>query len=148
MTRAEQKALKIQKENEFIESIKGKRINQDEKNKFRKTTPWLNARKEKEVAGYKVFKNGKKRPIRNVDYITKKPLGKRWNLHHIDLNPAHYTDLNPELLIPLNPGMHDDVLHYLYSLMCKDRTVLDRLIEVLNKMGEVNNWKDVGDFEA
>lgn len=147
MTRAEQKALKAAKEEEFIKSIEGKSIHMEEKDQFRKTQKWINFRKEMGIAGVKKFKNGKEKPIPAVDYISHKKLGKRYNCHHLRLDSKFYTDLDPEYFICLNPGMHDDVVHYLYSLACEDRSVLDRLMEVINKMGELNDWKDVKDFD-
>ena len=66
MTREEQKKEKLKKEQEFIESIKGKALNQQEKSKFRETTVW------------KDFRN----PFKGeVDPITLRKLPKRFALH-------------------------------------------------------------------
>ena len=147
MTREQQKQKKLEEELSFVQSIKDKIINGEEKNKFRTTSIWKNFRNMFYIIGEKILKNGKKKEIIGVDYISHKPLSKRFNLHHLLLDPAKYTELNENNFIPLNPQMHDDVVHYLYSLMCKDREVLNRLSEVIYKMGEINNWKDIKDFK-
>lgn len=146
MTREELKQKRLNEEKEKIDSLKGKILNQEEKSWFRTTHTWVDFRKTFEVDTYKELKNGKKKPIKTVDYLTGNPLKKGYQLHHIDLNPQHYTDLIREHFIPLNPQSHD-TLHWAYTQMCKDRDFINRFVDLLNRMYEINNGKDVKDFK-
>ena len=70
------------------------------------------------------------------DYITKKPLEREWNLHHLDLNTSRYnqiTDMNR--FMPLNKKTHE-IVHEIYKWYKRDPSVLDRLKETLDKMKE------------
>lgn len=146
MTRAERKELFLFEEKQKIDKLKGKAICQEEKNWFRTTHVWKDHRKDYEVAGYKEFKNGKKKPIKATDPITGNPLSKKFNLHHLDLNPEHYTDLNKENFVALNQQSHT-VLHWIYTQYCKDPTVIDKIEKLVLRMYELNNGKDVKDFK-
>lgn len=131
MTREEQKKEKLKKEQEFIESIKGKALNQQEKSKFRETTVW------------KDFRN----PFKGeVDPITLKKLPKRFNLHHMCLNPSEYIILKKDRFVPLNGTTHD-IVHYLYGYYRKDKDVLKRLKRILDCMVEINDGKDICDYK-
>ena len=72
------------------------------------------------------------------DYITKQPLAKDWNLHHLDLNVRRYDVLVPDKFMPLNFKTHE-IIHELYSWYKKDRKVLDRIKEVLERMETLTN---------
>ena len=146
MTREELKQKRLNEEKEKIDSLKGKILNQEEKSWFRTTHAWVDFRKTFEVDTYKELKNGKKKPIKAVDYLTGNPLKKGYQLHHMDLNSEHYTDLIREHFIPLNPQSHD-TLHWAYTQMCKDKDFINRFVDLLNKMYEINNGKDVKDFK-
>lgn len=146
MTREELKQKRLNEEKEKIDSLKGKILNQEEKSWFRTTHAWVDFRKTFEVDTYKELKNGKKKPIKAVDYLTGNPLKKGYQLHHMDLNSQHYTDLIREYFIPLNPQSHD-TLHWAYTQMCKDKDFINRFVDLLNKMYEINNGKDVKDFK-
>lgn len=146
MTREELKQQHLKEENDKIESLKGKVLNEEEKSWFRRTKAWTEFRKKFENSGEKTFKNGKKKPIKATDYLTGNPLKKGYNLHHMSLNPRTYTDLNPENFIPLNCQSHD-VLHWIHTQRCKDPEFLNRLIKLSNRMYELNEGKDVKDFK-
>lgn len=132
MTRAEQKYLKECKEKQFIESIKGQKIDGQTKGKFRLTDTWKNFRK---------YIHDKYK----VDYLTKRKLTKTWNCHHERFDSKLYTDLNEEFFLPLNNQQHD-VLHIVISETIKDSTYLDRLCELVHKHIKLNDGKDVKDF--
>lgn len=70
-------------------------------------------------------------------YITKSKLRKLSAVHHLDLNPDNYDDLKEENFVFVLHSIHD-VIHSLYPYYKKDRAVLDRLKEVLDKMVELN----------
>ena len=132
MTRQEIQEKKIKKEKQFIESIKGQKIDGKTKGKFRLTNTWKNFRK---------YIHDKYK----VDYLTKRKLTKTWNCHHERFDPKLYTDLNEEFFLPLNNQQHD-VLHIVISETIKDPTYLDRLCELVHKHIKLNNGKDVKDF--
>jgi hypothetical protein len=146
MTRAELKQKRLNEENEKIKELKGKLLNEDQKNWFRKTKIWTSFRKLFENKGVKKFKNGKEKPIKEVDFLTGNPLKKGFNLHHMRLDPRLYTDLEKEFFIPLNSQSHD-VLHWIHTQRCKDPKFMERLIELSDRMYELNEGKDVKDFK-
>lgn len=146
MTREEKKAEKLEKEKQFVESLKGKYLTSKLKELFRETSIWKCFRSTFYFSGEKELKNGKKKKIINVDYFTGNKLTKRFNLHHMDLNSEHYTNLIRENFIPLNPQSHD-ALHWFYTQCCKDEHFEDRFLKVVHKMLSMNNFKDVKDFK-
>ena len=130
MTRLERNYLKECKEKQFIESIKGQKIDGKVKGKFRLTDTWKKFRK--------LFD-------KQVDPITLKTLPKRYNLHHLVLDPAKYTELDEDKFRPHSNSTHD-LIHKLYGYYRKDKGVLDRIKEELDLMVELNDGKDVKDF--
>ena len=132
MTRAEQKKEKLKKEQEFIQSCKGKYLNQQEKSKFRETTFW------------KEFRKGLKEK-RKVDAITGRKLTKTWNCHHERFDPALYTDLNEEFFLTLNNQMHD-WLHIAVSETIKNPNFMNKAKELVELHIKLNEGKDVKDF--
>ena len=130
MTREEMRYIKKQKEKRFIESIKGKIIYGKEKAEFRKTDAWKDFRKSFD---------GEK------DYVTGKKLPKKYNLHHMKLDSRFYADLNKNYFEPMLNSVHDNI-HWLYGYYRKDPSILDRIKEILDRMVELNNGKDVKDF--
>ena len=73
------------------------------------------------------------------DFITKEPLCRNWNLHHLDLNIQHYdniTDMNR--FMPLNPKTHE-VIHEIFKWYKKDHKVIDRIKNTLDLMEEYTN---------
>lgn len=70
------------------------------------------------------------------DYITRHPLTRSWNLHHLDMRDCNYTDISRmERFMPLNEGTHE-FIHWLYRLWVKDASVLRRIETVLGLMYE------------
>ncbi|MBP5594541.1 MAG: hypothetical protein J6Y02_04100 [Pseudobutyrivibrio sp.] len=92
---------------------------------FRKTDEW------------KKFKH-KCRLHTSVDFITKKPLERDWNLHHLDLNIQRYDNLDMKRFMPLNKKTHE-VIHELFKWYKKDHKVLDRIKKTLDLMEEYTN---------
>jgi len=99
--------------------------NEKRKRKFRQSKKWKDFRHHLNVK-----QDGR-------CYITKSKLRKLSAVHHLDLNPENYADLNEENFVFVLHSIHD-VIHSLYPYYKKDRTVLDRLKEVLDKMVELN----------
>ena len=133
----------IENEKQFIESINNHKIDSTTKSKYRLTTQWKNFRKSFYIIGQKILKNGKKKDIIGIDYLTGSKLTKTFNLHHKGNQSDLYTSLDRNRYIALNNLSHK-CIHYIYTQMCKDRTYLDRLTKLINEMGEMNNWTDFG----
>lgn len=131
MTREEKRKEKERLEKEFVESLKDVLLTSEQKNKFRSTSIW---------------KNFKKSFLEKVDPISLKRLPKGYQLHHMDLNPAHYTNLKKSNFCCLNGTTHS-IVHYLYSIYRKDRNVLKRLKKILDKMVELNDGLDILDYK-
>ena len=132
MTRSEQKYLKECKEKQFIESIKGQKIDGKTKAEFRKTSVWKEFRN-------KLFKE------RKVDALTGRKLTKTWNCHHERFDPTLYTDLNEEFFLTLNTQIHD-WLHIAISETIKNPKFMDIAKEFVERHIQLNNGKDVKDF--
>ena len=101
-------------------------MNYKQRQEFRKSHKW------------KEFKH-KCRLHTSKDFITKKPLERGWNLHHLDLNVYRYDDLSDmKRFMPLNEKTHE-IIHELYKWYSKDHKVLDRIKITLDKMEEYTN---------
>lgn len=146
MTREEKKKEKLEKEKQFIESLKGKYLDKETKDLFRETTRWKSFRMSFYFSGEKTLKNGKKKRVINTDYFTRNKLSNRFNLHHLNLDSHFYTDLNNENFIPLNSQSHS-FLHWFYTQSIKDKDFEKRFLEIIHKMQKLNNYKDVKDFK-
>lgn len=93
-----------------------------QKQKFRMSEKW------------KRFRLKMKRKYNGVDFITKHPLTKTWNLHHLDMRDTNYTNIDDtSRFMPLNESTHEHI-HYLYRLWIKDKSIIDRMVHVLNMM--------------
>lgn len=104
-------------------------MNDAERKQFRKSPVW------------KKFRTYMKRKHYSIDTITCVPLTKTWNLHHINMSHKQYDDLSDEnMFLPLNEDTHKCV-HYLYSFYKKDKQVMTRLTNLLEKMYEVNKGR-------
>ena len=104
-------------------------MNKDERSKFRKSEAWKKLR-------------AKCRLHTSVDFITKKPLEKTWNLHHLDLNVQRYDQIDSlERFMPLNKKTHE-IIHELFKWYSKDHKVLDRIKSTLDKMEEYTYGHD------
>lgn len=70
------------------------------------------------------------------DFITKEPLCRNWNLHHLDLNVQRYDHITDmKRFMPLNPKTHE-VIHEIFKWYRKDHKVLDRIKKTLDLMEE------------
>lgn len=132
MTRAEQKYIKECKEKQFIELIKGQKIDGKTKGKFRLTEMWKNFRK---------FMQGKYK----VDYLTHRKLKRGWNLHHADFSSENYSILDENKFFCLNKESHSN-LHWLISEQIKDPTFMKRINELVEFHIKLNEGKDIKDF--
>lgn len=110
-------------------------MTRQQKYNFRMSDKWKKFRlKCKKVANY-------------FDFITKQPLTSTWNLHHLDMRDKHYTDISDtKRFLPLNKDTHN-FIHWLYKLYYKDKSVLQRIQIVLEKMDqythdEVTHYKE------
>lgn len=98
-------------------------MNKAQKAVFRKSDKWKRFR-------------AKCRLHTSKDYLTGAQLARSWNLHHMDLRHEKYDDLSDmSRFLPLNSKSHD-LVHYLWPVWKKDRRVLDRLREILERMEE------------
>ena len=75
---------------------------------------------------------------RKVDALTLAKLRKGSLSHHMDLNPDNYEKLDPDKFEALNMKSHD-VVHFMYNYYKKDRSVLERLKNILDEIVELNN---------
>lgn len=98
-----------------------------QKANFRMSTTW------------KVFRAKMKKKASCFDYITKQPLVKNWNLHHLDLRSCNYKNIaDPDRFLPLNESTHE-FIHWLYSLWSKDKKILSRIERVLCQMKDYSS---------
>lgn len=101
-------------------------MNRDQRNDFRKSDKWKQFK-------YKI------RLKCSRDWITKEPLARDWNLHHLDLNTKRYDQIDDmNRFMPLNPKTHK-LIHELFKLYRKDHKVLERITKVLEKMEVYTN---------
>ena len=99
---------------------------QKTKKKFRQTKAWKQLRHDKNVEQ------------KGIDPITLGKLSKTCNLHHLDLDEENYSKIdNKDNFILLNKVTHD-MVHWLYKYQSKDKQFIDRLMEVVNRMIELN----------
>lgn len=101
-------------------------MNYKQRSDFRKTNAWHKWK-------------AKCRLHTSKDFITKEPLCRNWNLHHLDLNVQRYdniTDMNR--FMPLNPKTHE-IIHELFKWYKKDHKVIDRIKKTLDLMEEYTN---------
>ena len=99
---------------------------QKQKKKFRNSSKWLRFRKH--IAN----------KFGNRDAISGYPLRKGWNLHHLLLENTKYEDITIEdNFVPLNKQIHE-TLHICYRYQSLDSGFMGRLMEVVNRMVELN----------
>ena len=133
MTRQEQREEKLRKEQEFINSIKGKHIDGKIKELFRRTSVWNNFRKELKAE-------------RKVDYLTGRKLTKTSNCHHMRFNSKFYTDLDKKFFRTYNNQIHD-LVHLCVTETIKNPEFMKKLTDEVNLHIEINDGKDVRDFK-
>ena len=99
--------------------------NSEIKAKFRTTKTW-------KVFRQRIFdrQDGK-------DFITGKKLYKGWQCHHGDMSAENYDILVEGNFFALNKAMHDTV-HTLFRYYKTDKSILQKLEQVLEKMDELN----------
>ena len=98
-------------------------MNYKERQAFRKTDAWHRWK-------------AKCRLHTSKDFITKEPLCRNWNLHHLDLNVQRYDNITDmKRFMPLNPKTHE-VIHEVFKWYKKDHKVLDRIKKTLDLMEE------------
>jgi len=106
-------------------------MNSSERAAFRRRKQWLEFRES--------FRKEK-------DALTGSKLSRRFNLHHLDLNPSHYSDLSHrENFVPLNSQSHDFV-HWGLCYYKKDpEGFISRMRDIWDKMIELDefNSKDL-----
>ena len=96
------------------------------KKKLRNSKKWKELRHQKNVEQ------------KSVDVISGRKLLKGCCLHHIDLRIENYDKLdNHDNFILLNKKTHE-MVHFIYNIYSKDKKVIDRLVELLDKMVEIN----------
>lgn len=99
-----------------------KNVKEDKvKDKVRRSKEWKELRK-KIQSQY----NGK-------DPITNSKLYTGFNVHHLDMSVENYDNLSMERFVPLNKMTHDTI-HFLYRYYRKDKNILERIREVLERM--------------
>ena len=111
-----------------------KRQIENVKEKFRKSKEW------------KDFRSQMAKLFNHKDYITGRRLVKGFNVHHMrtEQDEDAYCDISKqEEFIPLNSYTHK-MLHYLFVFYQKDKTIMDRMKEILDKMCELklDNYDD------
>lgn len=105
-------------------------MDRNERAKFRKSRHWKAFRHECRLHTSK-------------DFITKEPLGRNWNLHHLDLNVQRYDQIDDmKRFMPLNDKTHE-IIHELFKWYKKDHKVLDRIKTTLDKMEAFTNERTV-----
>lgn len=98
-------------------------MNYKQRSEFRKTDRWHKWK-------------AKCRLHTSKDFITKEPLCRNWNLHHLDLNVQRYDNIEDmNRFMPLNPKTHE-VIHEIFKWYKKDHKVLDRIKKTLDLMEE------------
>lgn len=98
-------------------------MNYKERQAFRKTDAWHKWK-------------AKCRLHTSKDFITRDPLCRNWNLHHLDLNVQRYDNITDmKRFMPLNPKTHE-IIHELFKWYKKDHKVLERIKKTLDLMEE------------
>lgn len=101
-------------------------MNRQQRNQFRKSKAWKQLKYEVRMKSSK-------------DYITKEPLVRDWNLHHLDLNVSRYDNISDtNKFMPLNPDTHK-LIHELYKLYKKHPGIIDRIKDTLERMDKYTN---------
>lgn len=92
----------------------------------------------RQTKAWKQLRHNKNVEQKGIDPITLGKLSKTCNLHHLDLDEENYSKIdNKDNFILLNKVTHD-MIHWLYKYQSKDKQFIDRLMEVVNRMIELN----------
>ena len=109
-------------------------MNYEQRSEFRKTDKWHKWK-------------AKCRLHTSKDFITKDPLCRNWNLHHLDLNIQRYDHIDDmNRFMPLNPKTHE-VIHEIFKWYKKDHKVIDRIKKTLDLMEEYTYGPDPRNHE-
>ena len=84
----------------------------------------------------KIWKNFRKRVydlFKGKDPLTLSKLYKGYSTHHLDQRKENYYNLDEKRFLPLNKQSHE-VVHFLFRYYIKDKKIIDRLVEILDKM--------------
>ena len=96
-------------------------------------------RKLRNSKAWKTLRHNKNVEQKGLDPITGGKLNKLANLHHMDLNEVRYSNLeNTDNFVMLNKQTHETI-HILYKWYVKDRGVIRKIVELLDKMVELNS---------
>ena len=128
----EESESSLEPETKKPKKLKRRRL-ENKKEQFRKTPEW------------REFRTRMATLFDHKDYITGRKLGKGYNVHHLKANQdaETYCDISNEShFIPLNAYSHK-LLHYLFGYYKKDKAVLTRLKEILDKMCILDTLKTV-----
>lgn len=71
------------------------------------------------------------------DALTQKRLLKGWQCHHLDMSPENYDNFEEDRFVCLNKLSHSTI-HFLYNYYKSDRGIIARLINILDRMIELN----------
>ena len=99
---------------------------QKAKKRLRQTKAWKQLRHDKNVEQ------------KGTDPITLGKITRTANCHHLDLNDEHYTQIQDHSKFVLLNKMTHDMVHWLYKYQSKDKQFIERLMEVVNRMIELN----------
>lgn len=87
---------------------------------------------------WKTFRHNMVVECDSKDVVTGKKLIKGFECHHMDLDADNYENLdNKDNFVCLNKQTHK-MVHFLYTYYKKDKNIVKRLVEVLDKMVEIN----------
>lgn len=79
------------------------------------------------------FRNHIRTKQNGIDPITKRKLAQGANLHHRNLLAEDYTDLSNENDFVMLSSTTHKMLHWLYVYWSKDKSIMQRIEEELNK---------------
>lgn len=96
------------------------------KAKFRQSKKWKCFRKD--LAAY----------YDKLDALTNKSLRPAYSAHHLCLKEDEYENISFERLVPLNKTSHR-VIHYLWQYYKDDKSILDRLKDIMQRMEDLND---------
>lgn len=107
-----------------MKNVKEDKVKEDNvKDKVRRSKKWKELRKKIQSQ------------YNDKDPITNSKLYKGFNVHHLDMSIENYDNLSMDRFVPLNKMTHDTI-HFLYRYYRKDKHILERIREVLERMLE------------
>ena len=92
----------------------------------------------RQTKAWKQLRHDKNVEQKGIDPITLGKITRTANCHHLDLNDEHYTQIQDHSKFVLLNKMTHDMIHWLYRYYEKDKGVIDRLKDVLDRMIELN----------